>query len=101
VVQSLEVQGHKASTLAAYETTTRAHLAPYFGDRPVHQITTEDVEGFIASCTAKGCAPKSIRNYVGALHAINQMSVGFLMSVAGSTDRQLDPNDVAVLDAAD
>ena len=64
------MQGRKASTLAAYETTLRAHLAPYFGDRPIHQITTEDVEGFIASRTAKGCAPKSIRNYVGALHAI-------------------------------
>jgi hypothetical protein len=57
VVQSLEVQGRKASTLAAHETTTRAHLAQYFGDRPVHQITTEEVDGFIVSCTAKGCAP--------------------------------------------
>jgi hypothetical protein len=32
---------------------------------------------------------------------MNQMSDGLLMSVPGSTDRQLDPNDGAVLDAAD
>jgi integrase len=70
LVQSLEVQGRKASTLAAYESTLRAHLSPHFGDRDIHRITTEDVEGFIAASRAKGCAPKSIRNYLGALHSI-------------------------------
>jgi integrase len=70
LVQSLEVQGRKASTLAAYESTLRTHLVPHFGDRDVHRITTEDIEGFIAASRAKGCAPKSIRNYLGALHSI-------------------------------
>ena len=36
----------------------------------IDRITTEDVEAFIAACRAKGCAPKSIRNYLGALHSI-------------------------------
>ena len=70
LVQSLEVQGRKASTLAAYESTLRAHLMPHFGDRDLHRITTEDVEGFVAASRAKGCAAKSIRNYLGALHSI-------------------------------
>ena len=48
----------------------RAHLIPHFGDCPVHRITTEDVEAFIAASGATGCAPKSIKNYLGALHAI-------------------------------
>jgi integrase len=70
LVRSLEAQGRKASTLAAYESTLRAHLVPHFGEKPITKITTEDVEGFVANCHAKGCAPKSIRNYLGTLHAI-------------------------------
>ena len=70
LVRSLEAQGRKASTLAAYESTLRAHLVPHFGERALHRITTDDVEGFIATCRAKGCAPKSIRNYLGSLHSI-------------------------------
>ena len=46
------------------------HLVPHFRDRDIHRITTEDVEGFVAASRAKGCAPKSIRNYLGALHSI-------------------------------
>jgi integrase len=70
LVRSLEIGGRKASTLAAYESTLRAHLVPHFGERPVHRITTEDVDGFVAACRANGSAPKSIRNYLGALHAV-------------------------------
>jgi integrase len=70
LVRSLEAQGRKASTLAAYESTLRAHLRPHFGERPITRITTEDVEAFIASRNSKGCAPKSIRNHLGTLHAI-------------------------------
>jgi integrase len=70
LVRSLEAQGRKASTLAAYESTLRVHLVPHFGERSVHEISTADVEAFIAGCQAKACAPKSIRNYLGALHAI-------------------------------
>jgi integrase len=70
LVRSLEAQGRKASTLAAYESTLRTHLVPFFGERAITKITAEDVEAFVAACQAKGCAPKSIRNYLGALHAI-------------------------------
>jgi integrase len=70
LVRSLEAEGRKASTLAAYESTLRAHLVPYFGERSISEITSEDVEGFVAASRAKGCAPKSIRNYIGTMHAI-------------------------------
>jgi integrase len=70
LVRALEAQGRKASTLAAYESTLRAHLVPHFGDRAIHRITTEDVEAFVAGERAKGCAPKSIRNYLGILHSV-------------------------------
>jgi integrase len=70
LVRDLDVRGRKASTLAAYESTLRAHLVPHFGDRDLNRITTDDVEAFAGGCRAKGCAPKSIRNYLGALHAI-------------------------------
>ena len=70
LVQALEAEGRKASTLAAYESTVRVHLAPHFAERPVDRITTEDVEAFVAICRSRGCAPKSIRNYLGTLHSI-------------------------------
>lgn len=70
LVRSLEAQGRKASTLAAYESTLPMHLIPFFGERPVTKITTEDVEAFIARRNSKGGAPKSVRNYIGTLHSI-------------------------------
>ncbi len=69
LVASLEARGRKASTLAAYETTLRAHLVPFFGERAIGRIETRDVEAFIAACHGR-CAPKSIRNYLGTLHSI-------------------------------
>jgi integrase len=72
LVRTLEVQGRKASTLAAYESTLRVHLVPFFGDQAITRITTEDVDAFVAACRARGCAPKSIRNYLGTLHGIFQ-----------------------------
>ena len=53
LVRSLEAQGRKASTLAAYESTLRTHLVPHFGARSITRITTEEVEGFIAACRAR------------------------------------------------
>lgn len=69
LVASLEARGRKASTLAAYESTLRVHLVPFFGDRPVARIDTADIEAFIASRRGR-CAPKSIRNYLGTLHSV-------------------------------
>jgi integrase len=69
LVASLEARGRKASTLAAHESALRAHLVPFFGDRPLGRIESADVEAFIASRRGT-LAPKSIRNYLGTLHSV-------------------------------
>jgi integrase len=66
----LAARGRKHSTLGDYESYLRVHLAPFFADLPLAKVTRLQVEGFIAEKLADGRAPKSVRNYVGLLHAI-------------------------------
>jgi integrase len=93
LIRGLEVQGRKAATLAAYESTLRAQLIPFFGNRAVTRISTEDVEAFVASCRAKGSAPKSIRNYLGTLHAILDFARVRPNPVTGARKPEVDDTD--------
>ena len=50
-IKHLERTGRKPdTTLATYESEIRIHFVPFFGDKPVDQITVEDVEAFIDFC---------------------------------------------------
>jgi integrase len=69
-IERLTMMGRKRSTLMDYESTLRVHLAPFFGDRSIDAISQRDVERFIADKLRGGCAPKSVRNYIGLLHGI-------------------------------
>lgn len=70
LVGHLAELGRKRSTLMNYESCLRVHLVPFFGKRPLHRITRDDVEAFIAAKARAGLAPKSILNYLGTLHSI-------------------------------
>jgi integrase len=70
LVAHLAELGRKRSTLAAYESCLRVHLVPHFRSRPLHRITREQVEAFIALKRKDGLAPKSVLNYLGILHSI-------------------------------
>ena len=70
LVAHLGELGRKRSTLAAYESCLRVHLVPYFRTRPLHRITREHVEAFVALKIKDGLAPKSVLNYLGILHSI-------------------------------
>jgi integrase len=63
-------QGRKPSTLIAFESIARVHLAPFFGERSVESITHHDVADLVAVMEARGLAPKSIANYIGTLSAL-------------------------------
>lgn len=65
-----ESYGLKRSTLMDYESYLRVHLAPFFGNRHLEEISVEDVESFIAAKRNEGKAVKSVANYLGLLHAI-------------------------------
>jgi len=70
LIAHLSELGRKRSTLASYESCVRVHLVPFFGGRPLHRITRDQVEAFIALKTREGLSPKSILNYLGILHAV-------------------------------
>lgn len=48
---------------------------PHFGDRPLDRIDVRAVERFIAAERRDGKAPKSIRNWLGVLHAIFELAI--------------------------
>jgi integrase len=70
LVAHLEQLGRKRSTLMNYESCLRVHLVPFFGSRPLHRISREQVEAFIAQKSRNGLAPKSILNYLGVLYSV-------------------------------
>jgi integrase len=47
----------------------RVHLVPFFGQASIDRIGRRELEGFIAEKLGQGLAPKSVRNYLGLLHA--------------------------------
>jgi len=72
------------ATLANYESEIRVHFTPHFGDKPVDEITTDDVEDFIDACLDederldRGLGPlsvKSVRNLYVHLTGIFEFAV--------------------------
>jgi integrase len=75
-IRHLEAKGRKRSTVVAAQSCLDVWLLPMLGDRPLDGIRGEDVEDLMARMEAgdrrggRGCAPKTIRNYIGTLSAI-------------------------------
>jgi integrase len=64
--------GVKASTFAAYEHYTRAHLIPGLGKIRLTKLTPEDVEKFMRTKLAAKMAPQTVRHLRAILrHALN------------------------------
>lgn len=75
LIQQLILKGRKVSTTGDYESYLVAHLAPFFGDAPIAQITSDEVESFLDECLAQGIAVKSALNYLGFLHGIFEFAI--------------------------
>jgi len=74
LIRHLRSLGRKPSTVEGYESYLRVHLEPFFGQLPLEKLRPADVEAFIAERREQGCAPKSIRNYLGLLHSIYEFA---------------------------
>jgi integrase len=70
LIAHLDALGRKRATIESYESILRVHLAPFFGQRSLSSIASDDVERFMTACRASGHAPKSTLNYLGVLHGI-------------------------------
>jgi integrase len=69
-IANRELIGLRPGTLSDYESQLRVHLEPFFGVRSIDEIDADLIDAFIAAKRAEGKAPKSVRNYIGLLHAI-------------------------------
>jgi integrase len=69
IVQA-ERRGRKRSTCANIESETRVHLEPFFGERAIDSIQSEDVLDLIGVLEGKGRSPKTIRNVIATLSAL-------------------------------
>jgi len=69
-IQHLVTKGRKASTTVGYESYLRVHVAPFFGEKPIGDISKDDIEEFVALCLDNDQSIKSTRNYLGFLHSV-------------------------------
>jgi hypothetical protein len=70
LVKHLVTRGRKPSTTAGYESYLRVHIGPFFGEKPIADVTKEDVEEFVAVCLDDGQSIKNTRNLLGFLHSV-------------------------------
>ena len=70
LIQHLVTRGRKASTTIGYQSYLRVHVAPFFGEKQIADVTKEDIEEFVAVCLDHDQSVKSTRNYLGFLHSI-------------------------------
>jgi integrase len=67
----LERDGLRRTTLAAYRSILAEHLVPYFGDVPIDEITTPDIEAFSEhQAEAMGLAATTIDNHLAPLSGV-------------------------------
>ena len=70
LIQQLVTRGRKALTTVGYQSYLRVHIAPFFGEKQIGNITKEDIEEFVAVCFDNNQSIKSTRNYLGFLHSV-------------------------------
>ena len=70
LIEHRRVQGRKRTTVEAYDSMIRIHLAPFFAGRTLDRIGRREVQGLIAHMTKTGSSAKTVRNALGILHSI-------------------------------
>jgi integrase len=70
LIKHLVTRGRKASTTIGYESYLRVHVGPFFGEKPIAEISKDDIEEFVAACLENDQSVKSTRNYLGFLDSI-------------------------------
>lgn len=66
---------YKHSTQKHRRFMLKKHLLPRFGDRPLFEITRQDIQAYVAHLSAVGYAPKSIDHIHDVLSAVLRTAV--------------------------
>jgi site-specific recombinase XerD len=65
----------EATTLAAYMSNLNKHFIPFFGKKPMYQITSSLVQDWVTQASADGLSATSIHKYHTMLHSIFKRAV--------------------------
>lgn len=57
----------KESGFKSYEATCRLHLVPAFGEKPIDEITSSEVQGYVANKVKAGLSERTVANHVHVL----------------------------------
>jgi integrase len=63
-------RGRKPSTISNLESELRVHVRPFFSEKPLHTISSQDVAEFVTTLERNGLAPKTVRNVLATLSAV-------------------------------
>jgi integrase len=74
-LRHLEARGRKHATVVGVESALRVHLVPFFAERSISKVRSNDIEDLIALMQRQRLGAKSIRTYVGTLSAIFNYAV--------------------------
>ncbi len=66
----------KPNTRAGYESILCRHVVPTFGERGVAGISRADVAGFVATLSASGIGPGTVRSIVGVFRLVLATALG-------------------------
>ncbi len=64
------VMQRRPTTVQDYRIMLRRHLGPFFGDRPLERVTSDDVVAYIAAKSGHGLSAKTIGNHLNFLHSV-------------------------------
>ena len=70
LISHLDALGRKPSTLATYRSLLATHLEARLGDRPLGEVTPEQVEALMASMRRDGKSPKLVQNALTLLYQL-------------------------------
>lgn len=67
----------KPTAVAEYESLLRLHLLASFADRPVSEISADEVQEYMARQVEAGFSPRSVRNHLAVLRAVLKTASAF------------------------
>ncbi len=70
----------KSTAVAEYASLLRLHVLPFFADRPVAEISADEIQSYMAFKVESGLSPRSVRNHLAVLRAMlkNAVAVGLV-----------------------
>jgi integrase len=73
--QKLRLSGARPSYLEGCESMQRVHISPQFGNSPISDVTTAQIETLAGAMLKRGLAPKTVRNVMTFLHSVFEHAV--------------------------